>query len=81
MDQRKPPRTTADLNFKNQAEQNNDEELDQRTYRSLVGSLLSPNKQKRPEILFRVKILATHMIAPTNQSWLCTYQSMLEQLR
>ena len=40
MDQCKPSRTPPDLNLKLPTAQNGDEEVDQRIYRSLVGSLL-----------------------------------------
>ena len=71
MDQWKPSRTPADLNLKPQTAQNGDEEVDQRIYRSLVGSLLYLAKQTRPDIMFTVNILSRHMNAPTNQHWMC----------
>ena len=71
MDQCKPSRTPADLNLKLQIAQNGDEEVDQRIYRSLVGSLLYLAKQTRADIMFTVNILSRHMNAPTNQHWLC----------
>ena len=71
MDQCKPSRTPADLNLKLQTAQNGDEEVDQRIYRSLVGSLLYLAKQTRPDIMFTVNILSRHMNAPTNQHWMC----------
>ena len=71
MDQCKPSRTPADLNLKFQTAQNGDEEVDQRIYRSLVGSLLYVAKQTRPDIMFTVNILSRHMNAPTNQHWMC----------
>ena len=71
MDQCKPSRTSAYLNLKFQIAQNGDEEVDQRLYRSLVGSLLYLTKQMRPDIMFTVNILSRHMNAPTNQHWLC----------
>ena len=71
MDQCKPSRTPADLNLKLQTAQNGDEEVDQRIYRSLVGSLLYLAKQTRPDIMFTVNILYRHMNAPTNQHWMC----------
>ena len=40
MDQRKPSRNPADLNLKLLTAQNGDEEVDQRIYRCLVGSIL-----------------------------------------
>ena len=58
MDQCKPSRTPADLNLKLQTEQNGDDEVDQRIYRSLVGSLLYLAKQTRPDIMFTVNILS-----------------------
>ena len=67
MDQCKPSRTPADLNLKVQTAQHGDEEVDQRIYRSLVGSLLYMAKQKRLDIMFTVNILSRHMNAPTNQ--------------
>ena len=71
MDQCKPSRTAADLNLKLQAAQNGDKEVDQRVYRSLVGSLLYLAKQTRQDIMFTVNILSRHMNAPTHQHWLC----------
>ena len=71
MDQCKPSRTPADLNLKLQTAQNGDEEVDQRIYRSLVGSLLYLAKQTRPDIMFTVNVLSRHMNAPTNQHWMC----------
>ena len=65
-----PSRTPADLNLKLQTAQNGDEEVDQRIYRSLVGSLLYLAKQARPDTMFTVNILSRHMNAPTNQHWL-----------
>ena len=71
MDQCKPSRTPAYLNWKFQTAQNTDEEVDQRIYRSLVGSLLHLAKQTRPDIMFTSNILSRGMNAPTNQHWLC----------
>ena len=71
MDQCNPPRTPADLSLKLQTAQNGDEEVDQRIYRSLVGSLLYLAKQTRPDLMFTVNILSRHMNAPTNQHWMC----------
>ena len=71
IDKFKPSRTPADLNLKLQTAQNGDEEVDQRIYRSLVGSLLYLAKQTRPDIMFTVNILSRHMNAPTNQHWVC----------
>ena len=71
VDQWKPSRTPVDLNLKLQTTHNGDEEVDQRIYRSLVGSLLYLAKQTRPDILFTVNILSRHMNAPTNQHWMC----------
>ena len=67
MDQCKPSRSPADLNLKLQTAQNRDKEVDQRIYRSLVGSLLYLAQQTRPDIMFTVNILSRHMNAPTNQ--------------
>ena len=64
----------ADLNLKLQTAQNEDEEVDQRIYRSLVGSLLYLAKETRPDIMFTINILSRHMYAPTNQHWLCGKQ-------
>ena len=58
MNQCKPSRTPADLNLKLQAAQNGDEEVDQRIYRSLVGSLLCLAKQMKPDIMFTVNIVS-----------------------
>ena len=74
MDQCKPSRTPADLNLKFQAAQKGDEEVNQRIYRSLVGSVLYLAKQTRPDIMSTVNILSRHMNAPTNQHWLCGNQ-------
>ena len=71
MNQCKPSRTPADLNLKLQTAQNGDEEVDQRIYRSLVGSLLYLAQQTRPDMMFTVNILSRHMNAPTNQHWMC----------
>ena len=71
MDQCKPSRTPADLNLKLKTAQNGGEEVDQRIYRSLVGSLLYLAKQTRPDIMFTVNILFRHMNAPINHHWLC----------
>ena len=71
MDQHKPSRTPVDLNLKPQTTQNGDEEVGQRIYRSLVGSLLYLAKQTRPDIMFTVNILSRHMNAPTNHHWMC----------
>ena len=71
MDQCKPSRTPADLNLKLQTTQNGDEEVDQRIYRSLVGSLLYLAKQTRTDIIFTVKTLSRQMNAPTSQHWIC----------
>ena len=71
MDQCKPSKTPADLNLKIQTAQNGEEEVDQRFYRSLVGSLLYLVKQTRPDIMFTVNILSRHKNAPTNQHWMC----------
>ena len=67
IDQCKPARTPAGLNLKAQRAQNGDEEVDQRIYGSLVGSLLYLAKQTRPDIMFTVNIPSRHMNAPTNQ--------------
>ena len=71
MDQCKPSRTPADLNLKLQTAQNRDKEVDQRIYRSLVGSLLYLDKQTRQEILFTINNLSRYMNALNNQHWLC----------
>ena len=71
MNQCKPSRTPAGLNLKLQTAQNLDEDVDQRIYRSLVGSLLYLAKQARPDIMFTFNILSRHMNAPTNQHWMC----------
>ena len=70
-DQCKPSRTPADLNLKLQTAQNGDEEMDQRIFRSLVGSFLYLTKQTRPDIVFTFNILCRHINAPTNQHWMC----------
>ena len=71
MDQYKPSRTPANLNLKLQTAKNGDQEVDQRIYKNLVGSLLYLAKQTKPDILFTVNILSRHMNAPTNQHWMC----------
>ena len=71
MDQCKPSRTPADLNLKLQTAQNGDKEVDQRIFRSLVGSLLYLAKETRPDIMFTVNILSRHMNVPTSQHWMC----------
>ena len=70
MDQCKHSRTPVDLNLKLQTAQNGDEEVDQKVYRSLVGSILYLAKQMRPD-MFTVNILSRHMNVPTNQHWMC----------
>ena len=45
--------------------------MDQRIYRSLVGSLLYLAKHTRSDIMFTVNILSRHVNAPTNQHWMC----------
>ena len=59
----KPSRTRADLNIKIQNTENGDEEVDQRIYRKLVKSLLYLAKQTRPDTIFTVTILSSHMNA------------------
>ena len=71
MDQSKHSRTPVNLNLKFQTAQNRDEEVDQKIYRSLVGSLLYLAKQTRPDFMFTVNILSRHMNTPTNQHWMC----------
>ena len=71
MDQCKNSRTPADLKVKLQAAPNGDQEVDQRIYRNLVGSLLYLAKQTRQDIMFTVNILSRYMNAPTNQHWMC----------
>ena len=71
MDQCKPLRTPADLKLQLQRARKSDEEVDQRIYRSLVGTLLYLANQTRPDITFTVIILSRHMNVPTNQHWLC----------
>ena len=73
-DQSKPSTTSADLNLKPQTAQNRDEEVDQRIYRRLVGSILYPAKEARPDIMFIVNILFRQTNAPTNQLWVCGEQ-------
>ena len=70
MDQCKPSRTPADLILKLQTAQNVDEEVDQRIYRSWVGSLLYLSKKTKPD-MFKVNLLSRHINAPTNQHWMC----------
>ena len=64
-------RNSSWFEFEFQTTQNGDEEVDQRIYRILVGSLLYLAKQKRQDIMFTVNILSRHMNAPTNQHWIC----------
>ena len=71
MDQRKPSRNPADLNLKLLTAQNGDEEVDQRIYRCLVGSILYLAKYMRPDVMFTVNFLSRHIITPTNQHWMC----------
>ena len=54
-----------------QTAQSGDEEVNQRIYRSLIGSLLYLAKQTRPDIMFIVNILSRYMNAHTNQLWMC----------
>ena len=70
MDQCKPSRTPADLILKLQTAQIGDEEVEQRIYKSLLGSLLYLTKQARPGIMFTVNTPSRHMNAPNNQHWL-----------
>ena len=71
MDQCKPSRTPADLNLILQTPQNGDEEVDQRIWRSLAGSLVYLIKQTSQDIMFTANILSRHMNVSTNQQWLC----------
>ena len=71
MDQCKPSRTPAVLNLILQTPQNGDEEVDQRIWRSLAGSLVYLIKQTSQDIMFTVNILSRHMNVSTNQQWLC----------
>ena len=80
LDQCKPSRAPADFNLKIQTTQNGDEEVDQRIYRTFVGSLLYLAKQTRPDIMFTVNILSRHMNAPTNRHWMCE-KRLLRYLR
>ena len=80
-DQCKPSRTPVVLNLKLQTTQNGDEEVDQRIYRSLVGSLLHLAKQERPEIMFTVNILSRHINTPSNQHWMCGKKTSLVSSR
>ena len=70
MDQCKPSRTPADLNLKLQTAHNGDEEVNQRFYRSLVGSLLYLAKQTRPDIMCRHSQLSVQAHGRTYQSTL-----------
>ena len=72
--QHKPSRTPADFNLKNQTAQNGNAEEDQRIYRNLVQSLLYLAKQTRPDIMFTVTFLSSHMNFSANQHWLCGNQ-------
>ena len=45
--------------------------MDQRIYRSLVGSLLYLAKPTSPDIMFTVNIFSRQINAPTNQFWMC----------
>ena len=74
MDQCKLSRTPAELNLKLQTALNGDEEVDQRIYINLVGSLPYLAKQTRSDIMFTVNILSKHMNASTNQHWMCGKQ-------
>ena len=72
--------TLKNLNLKLQTAQNGDAEVNQRIYRSLVGSLLYLAKQARPDNMFTVNILSRHLNAPTNQHCVCG-KSLLRYLR
>ena len=74
VDQYKPSRKPADSILKLQTIQSGDEEVEQRIYRSLVGSVPYLAKQTRLDIMFTVNILSKHMNAPTNQHWVCGKQ-------
>ena len=67
-------------NFRHHTTETKKEEVVRRIYRSLFGSLLYLAKQKRPDIMFTVKILSTHMKAATKQHWMCG-KSLLRYLQ
>ena len=71
IDQSTPSRSPADLQLKLQTTRTGDKELDQKIYRSLVGSFLYLAKQTPSVTMFIVNILSRHMNSHTNQHWLC----------
>ena len=45
--------------------------MNQRIYKSLVGSFMYLAKQTMPDIMFTVNLLSRQFNAPTNQHWMC----------
>ena len=65
-----PSKTPAENNLKLVKAADNEQLVDEKLYRSLVGSLLYIAKQTRPDIVWIVNVLSRFMTKPTNTHWL-----------
>ena len=65
-----PSKTPAENNLKLVKPTESERLVDERLYRSLVGSLLYIAKQTRPDIVWIVNVLSRFMDKPTNTHWL-----------
>ena len=65
-----PSRTPAENNLKLVKATESETLVDERLYRSLVGSLLYIAKQTRPDIVWIVNVLSRFMDKPSNTHWL-----------
>ena len=65
-----PSKTPAENNLRLVKASESEALVDERLYRSLVGSLLYIAKQTRPDIVWIVNVLSRFMDKPTNTHWL-----------
>ena len=70
MQESNPSKTPAENNLKLVKATESETLVDERLYRSLVGSLLYIAKQTRPDIVWIVNVLSRFMDKPTNTHWL-----------